>query len=182
MNHAQQSSLHKLLGELEVRVMERLWQLGPSAEATVREVAQALEQERERDDRPSVAYTTVMTVMSHLADKGLLTRIPLDKKTYLYRVALSREEFLERASQQLVDTLVADFGDLALAQFVEAVDQVDPARLEGLLERVRHLKATRTAPGQTKQARTGRPTGRAGGRASGLAQEGDHLSDEEVRG
>jgi predicted transcriptional regulator len=112
------------LGELEVEVMERMWQC---QEATVRDIAEAIQAERK------VAYTTIMTVMGHLADKGLLTRTQLDKKTHFYRVALTREEFLARASQQMVDTLVTDFGELALAQFVEAVEQVDPQRLEHLL-------------------------------------------------
>lgn len=130
INHAEPSNLHKLLGESEVEVMTYIWQLAPDSKVTVRDVADALQKER------SVAYTTVMTVMNHLTDKGLLSRTALDKKTYLYRVALSREGFLARSSQQIVDTLVADFGDLALAQFVEAVEQVDPERLQALLKQV----------------------------------------------
>ena len=131
LNRPQNNSLLKLLGELEVQVMEQMWARGTGGregrgEATVRDVATALQQ-----DRP-VAYTTVMTVMGHLADKGLLTRSALDGKTYIYRVALSKDEFLARSSQQVVDTLIEDFGDLALAQFVAAVERVDPKKLQHL--------------------------------------------------
>jgi predicted transcriptional regulator len=136
--------LHKLLGELEAEVMERMWL---RKEATVRDIATELQEKR------PVAYTTVMTVMGHLADKGLLTRTPLDKKTHIYRVALTQDEFLARSSQQMVDTLVADFGDLALAQFVEAVEQVDPQHLRRLLERAEKLRAGRAGSDQiTREA------------------------------
>ncbi len=126
------NSLHKLLGELQVEIMEQMWQRG---EATVRDIATDIQEKR------PVAYTTVMTVMSHLAEKGLLTRTSLDKKTHLYTVALSKEEFLARSSQQMVDTLVADFGDVALAQFLEVVEQSDPQHLERLRKLMDELKS-----------------------------------------
>ncbi|MDQ6695795.1 MAG: BlaI/MecI/CopY family transcriptional regulator [Chloroflexota bacterium] len=118
-----QSGLHKLLGELEVEIMEEMWHRG---EATVRDMALVVREKRD------AAYTTVMTVMSNLAEKGLLTRTPIDKKTHLYHVALTREEFLAQSSQKMVDTLIHDFGDLALVQFLEAVDDMEPDRLERL--------------------------------------------------
>lgn len=119
-------SLGRLLGDLEIEIMEHMWRRD---EATVRDVTTDIQEVRQ------VAYTTVMTVMGHLAEKGLLSRTPLDKKTHIYRVALSREEFLARESQKMVDTLVADFGDLALAQFLEALEaaeQVDTRHIEQL--------------------------------------------------
>lgn len=126
MAQSQSTGLQKLLGELEVQVMEHMWILGEQGEATVRDVATALQQDRQ------VAYTTVMTVMGHLADKGLLTRSALDGKTHIYRVALTRDEFLSRSSRQMVNTMVEDFGDLALAQFLAAVERVDPDKLQRL--------------------------------------------------
>jgi predicted transcriptional regulator len=116
--------LSKLLGELELEIMELMWRR--QGASTVREIAGAIQGRRQ------VAYTTVMTVMSHLAEKGLLTRTPLDKKTHLYHVALGREEFLARESHKMVDSMLADFGDVALAQFLEVIEQVDPAHLQAL--------------------------------------------------
>ncbi|MEO5953808.1 MAG: BlaI/MecI/CopY family transcriptional regulator [Chloroflexia bacterium] len=126
MTQPQTTNLQKLLGELELEVMEQLWVLEENRDVTVREVITLLQQDRQ------VAYTTVMTVMGHLAGKGLLTRSALDGKTHLYRVALTREEFLARSSQHMVDTLVEEFGDLALAQFIAAVEKVDPEKLRRL--------------------------------------------------
>lgn len=127
-------SLSKLLGDLEIEIMEHMWR---RQEATVRDITTDIQEAR------SVAYTTVMTVMGHLADKGLLTRTPLDKKTHIYNVALTREEFLARESQKMVDTLVADFGHLALAQFLEALEaaeQVDARHIEQLRSLVEESK------------------------------------------
>ena len=111
-------SLQKLLGDLEIEIMEEMWKRDS---ATVRDIATTIQKER------PVAYTTVMTVMVHLSEKGLLTRTSIDKKTHLYHVALTREEFLARESRKMVDSMVADFGDLALTQFLEAIEQADPA-------------------------------------------------------
>ncbi len=116
MSRQGSNSLSKLLGELEIEIMEHMWR---RKEATVREVATDIQLAR------PVAYTTVMTVMVHLAEKGLLSRTPLDKKTHIYSVALSRDEFLARESQKMVDTLVADFGEMALAQFLEALEAAE---------------------------------------------------------
>lgn len=92
---------------------------------TVRDVLDALEPGREP------AYTTVMTVMSRLADEGVLTRV-LVGKTYVYRPACTREEFRARIAGTIVNDLVTDFGDLAIAQFVDAIERADPASLERL--------------------------------------------------
>jgi predicted transcriptional regulator len=113
---------HKYLGELQAQIMEVAWTRG---RVTVREVLDALESERD------LAYTTVMTVMTRLADEGVLAR-EREGKTYIYRPAVTREEFRAGISGSIVDDLVADFGDLALAQFVDALERADPARLERL--------------------------------------------------
>ncbi len=56
-----QPTPEQLLGELEAAVMQLIWQRG---EVTVREVWQGLHPER------TLAYTTVMTVMRRLEQKG----------------------------------------------------------------------------------------------------------------
>lgn len=73
------------LGPLEADVMRLVWEKG---EVQVDDIHQALLRDRE------IAYTTVMTVMSRLAAKGLLTRRK-HGRAYLYRAALPREEMAE---------------------------------------------------------------------------------------
>jgi predicted transcriptional regulator len=117
--------LEKLLGELEAEIMDLLWQ--QDSAVTVRDVLTMINAQRARP----VAYTTVMTVMTHLAEKRLLSR-ELVGQTYVYRVAETRDEFLQRSSQRLVNELVRDFGEVAIASFVETIRRVEPGRLEQL--------------------------------------------------
>lgn len=114
--------VEKYLGELEAEIMAILWARG---EATVHDVVAALA------DRHPVAYTTAMTVMSRLVEKGLLTRA-LQGRSYVYRPAMSREEFFAWVSGRIVQDLIADFGDVAIAQFLQAIETIDPARLQAL--------------------------------------------------
>jgi BlaI family transcriptional regulator, penicillinase repressor len=108
------------LGELETAVMEEIWRRG---EATVRDVHEALPRER--------AYTTVMTVMTRLCDKGMLVRERRGRSD-LYRPTSSREQWTEGRAREGVDALVQEFGDLALAHFTRQVAALDPERREAL--------------------------------------------------
>lgn len=97
--------------------------------ATVRGIFDLL-----RANGRSLAYTTVMTVMSRLAGKELLTR-ELTGKTHVYRVALTEEQFLRAVATKRVQALVDEFGDLAIAQFLTTVNELSPER-QRQLERI----------------------------------------------
>ena len=122
----------RLLGELEADIMRVVW---PRGRATVRDVLEALNGERPRQ----IAYTTVMTVMSRLADKGLLRR-QLVGKTHHYEVAQTEQQFLRVASRRMIRSLIDDFGEVAIVEFLAELDDVDPERrraLRRLASRVR---------------------------------------------
>lgn len=124
----------RYLGTLEAEIMEILWRTGA---ATVREVVDELAQRR------PIAYTTVMTVMARLVDKGLLRRTR-DGPGYRYLPTSSREAFLEQTSRRIVDDLLANCGDVAIAQLAKALERVDPDRLEALVRLSRqHREADR---------------------------------------
>ncbi len=116
------SGMEKLLGELEGAIMDILWRRN---EATVREVVDELTLTR------SLAYTTVLTVMSRLVEKGLLTQHKTGR-AHLYRPAMDREAFVAAAAGQVIRSLIEDFGDIALAQFSQELDNLDSARLAKL--------------------------------------------------
>jgi len=122
----------KFLGSLEAEIMEYFWRGGGG---TVREVVAHLVQTR------PVAYNTVLTVMTRLAEKGLLARDP-EGKTYRYRADRSRADFLGEVSGQIVDDLLADFGEVAIAQFLTRIDRVAPEKLAALLELARQDRET----------------------------------------
>jgi predicted transcriptional regulator len=107
--------IEKYLGGLQAEIMELIWAKHP---VTVRDVAEQLGKTR------SIAYTTVMTVMSRLAEKGLL-RQQRDQKSYRYEPAMSRDEFLASVSRDIVRDLLRDFGQVVVSQFVSEVERQD---------------------------------------------------------
>jgi predicted transcriptional regulator len=106
--------------------MAVLWRSGRPM--PVREVAAALNADRESP----LAYTTVLTVMTRLAAKNILAR-SRSGRSYLYTpVAADTAEIAVRG-------VLEEFGDSALARFVERVE-LDPglrARLRRLMEQQR---------------------------------------------
>ena len=70
------------LGGTEMEVLREVWTLG---RATARDVHDRVSRNRR------VAYTTIMTVMKNLADKGYLTFEP-EGTAYVYRAARAPEE------------------------------------------------------------------------------------------
>lgn len=108
----------RYLGELQAEVMEVFWS---RSDATVREVVNEL------NTRRDLAYTTVLTLVSRLWSRGLLAREP-EGRGFRYRPAKTRDEFLGELSDELIDRLIADFGDLAVARLGERLDGLDPER------------------------------------------------------
>ena len=101
-----------MLGPLEAEVMAVLWRAG--APLPVREVAAELNAGRDA----ALAYTTVMTVMSRLAAKGILARSRSGRRFVYAPVAADTAEIAVRG-------VLAEFGDAALARFVERAE-LDP--------------------------------------------------------
>jgi predicted transcriptional regulator len=76
---------------------------------------------------PPRAYTTYMTVMRRLADKGLLGRTRSGRQD-TYVATLTREEYQQRRAGAEVRQLVDQYGDVALAHFARSLSELDPAR------------------------------------------------------
>ncbi len=119
--------LRKILGDLETDVMEAIWARG---RATVTDVHERLGA-ADRD----LAYTTVMTVMSRLADKGLLERRK-DGAAYVYTPVASKEEFTRRTVGTVLSELLDDFTAPAMSQFVELMGEQDEASIEALAKAI----------------------------------------------
>ena len=84
---------HPTLTPQELAIMKVVWRTN---EATVRDVYEALQETR------PVAYTTVMTMMRILQEKGYLTKATNDR-AHVYRPAKPR--------QQVIGGMVRDFLD-----------------------------------------------------------------------
>lgn len=118
--------LVKVLGPLETDIMQLIWQ---DRRSTVKKVHRKLSQQRE------IAYTTVMTTMSRLADKGLLSR-ERDGLAYVYSPTKTEQEFISEMVQQVLDGLMDDYSELTMEYMVNYLVRHRPADLGRLHQRV----------------------------------------------
>ncbi|MGI8728429.1 MAG: BlaI/MecI/CopY family transcriptional regulator [Solirubrobacteraceae bacterium] len=112
------------LHELEQEVMEEVWRLG---ETPGRAVLQGL---NERSGRTR-AYTTIMTILNRLHEKGLLKR-RREGKGDVYAATLSREGYADARAAAQVDALVDEWGELAFVHFAKQMEALDPDRRQQL--------------------------------------------------
>ncbi|GAB4528106.1 MAG: BlaI/MecI/CopY family transcriptional regulator [Haliangiales bacterium] len=128
----EKQGLRAALFDLEADIMEVVWSRGWASFA-VADVQRALARDRE------IAYTTVMTTVGRLYDKGLLDRAR-DGRRYVYQPRMSREEFTESMARELLGSLSGLGHDQALALLVDQVADSDVdelAKLEALIQRRR---------------------------------------------
>jgi predicted transcriptional regulator len=113
-----------VLHELEAEVMEEVWR---HDEISVRELMENVNR-RARSPR---AYTTYMTIMARLDEKGLLKR-RREGKADQYSAVYGRDEYRELRAGAEVSALVSEFGDVALAHFARQMNELDPQRQKEL--------------------------------------------------
>jgi BlaI family penicillinase repressor len=115
-----------ILTRQELQIMKVVWDRGA---ATVKEVCDVISQ------RKATAYTTVLTLMGILEDKGALTHVRAGR-AYIYKPLLSRKQ----ATRNQIHDVVVRFFDGRAEKMIESVleselsgpDQV--AALRSLLE------------------------------------------------
>ncbi len=122
------SSSGQFLGELEKEIMDVVWE-NPQ-KVTVRSVYKHLKKRRK------IAYTTVMTIMNRLVDKGLLGR-KKDGRAYLYKPAVSKDKFLTRISRQIIKNFVSSFGDIAIARFSQELEKIPAEKRRKLIKELK---------------------------------------------
>ncbi|MFC7392239.1 BlaI/MecI/CopY family transcriptional regulator [Scopulibacillus cellulosilyticus] len=123
------STLANILGPLELKVMKCLWAF---EEATVQKVLDAL------NKKEDYAYTTIMTVMSRLAQKGILQRVK-SGRSYQYKPIYTEEALIRHMSSQAVHQVLDHYGDTAIAQFVDTVG-ASPEQLKKLKDLIDRLE------------------------------------------
>ncbi len=125
-------SRKRLFGELEWTVLQTIKSKG---EASVKDVYQALDQ--------TVSYTTVMTVMARLAEKGDLLRRK-EGRHYLYQIPQTSKSsslgLVERLKQRL-------FGGRSLAMIRYLIDssedltEEDLNEMRNLIQKAKHQRS-----------------------------------------
>ncbi len=122
-----QDGLVKVLGPLETEIMQLLWK---DQNSTVKRIHKALQQRRD------IAYTTVMTTMSRLAEKGVLLR-SREGLAYVYHPAITESEFITMVVQQVLDGLLDDYSDITIDYVVDYLARNDPTQLQRLRREIR---------------------------------------------
>jgi BlaI family transcriptional regulator, penicillinase repressor len=109
---------------LEAEVLEVVWRRGG---ASVREVMETLNAGAVN----ARAYTTYMTIMSRLGAKGLLRRQRAGKSDF-YKPVYTRPEYANRRARAELDSMVDQYGEVALAHMARQMAALDPERRRAL--------------------------------------------------
>ncbi len=100
----------------------------------VADVHRVLEADRD------IAYTTVMTTVSRLFDKGLLER-KKDGRRYVYTPTMTRDEFAEAMARDVMLSLPRQGRVAAMALLVDAIGDGEGTELDRLQELIERRRA-----------------------------------------
>jgi len=103
----------KILSDSEREVMEIVWCNGQTC---VRDVL------RELKKKKRIAYTTIMTVMSRLHEKGVLNRKMNKSGAFVYEPVSDKKTFIEKKSEKIIKGFLKEYGDIAVAQFLDVIE------------------------------------------------------------
>jgi len=125
------------LGSAELDVLKALWDLGP---ATVRQVMARLHDRGRR-----VAYTTVLTFLTRLEQKG---HVRSDKSglAYVYRAKLSRQRVSRSRLRSLIQQLYDGAAGPLVMQLVQD-ERLTPEEIDALQRLIERLDAQNSGPG-----------------------------------
>lgn len=116
------------LGETEMEVLQHVWQL---KKATVAHVHERILKTRK------VAYTTIMTVMKKLSDKGYLS-YEKDGATYVYEAARTQEDVQQSLLTNLLDKAF-NGSSIALIQTLVKKEELSEKEREDIAKLIEDL-------------------------------------------
>ena len=122
-----EGGLVKVLGPLETDIMQIVWR---EKFTTVKKVHQVLQNQRE------IAYTTVMTTMTRLAEKGVLNR-KRDGLAYVYAPAVTKRDFEAMMVRRVLDGLMDDYEEETITYLLDYLMERDPKRFEQVTKSLR---------------------------------------------
>jgi len=121
--------------ELELQVLQLLWQLGESSVMSVRD---ALAEQCDRD----IARTSVVTTLNVMTDKGLVHRRQ-EGRAYLFSHAVTQEETSQGMLGDLIDRVFEGSAEALLLNLLDSehVDDDEHRALRRLINRKRKGKS-----------------------------------------
>jgi predicted transcriptional regulator len=119
------------LGELELSIMQLVWQHAAESDAI------SAEQVREELGRP-LKDSTIRTVLRRLEEKGYLTHT-VESRTFLYRPAEARQMVAGRAVKRIIDWFCDGSVEALLVGMVDSA-VLDRKELQRLADRIAEAK------------------------------------------
>ena len=113
-------------GELQEQVMRVLWKLGSG---TVEDVRASLPKGQRG------AYTTVQTILTRLADRGLLER-KKQGKAFTYRPKLTESDYVSRSLSRTLSAASDEARLAALANLVGGLDASEMGEVNSLARKI----------------------------------------------
>lgn len=116
-------------GELESSILDAIWDL----EETGQEIITSSDVLNRLEGSESMALTTVLTILSRLADKELITRSKVNGRTLTFRSVRSRSEQAALALIELIE--MSDNPELVVSHFVGSLPKSLQASLRQKLSK-----------------------------------------------
>ena len=120
----EQEGTRVALFDLEADIMDLVWARGWE-DFSVRDVHDVLE------DQQGLAYTTVMTTVKRLFDKGLLDRNREGRK-YIYEPEFSRAAFYRKIAAKVMASFPVEGRQTAMSLLVDQISEADSTDLDEL--------------------------------------------------
>ena len=125
------------ISNLEAEIMKIVWD---REQATVREVHESmLKKEVGIKESGFTPYTTVMSTMTHLADRGVLQQKRIGK-TFVYTAAVDKEELSRSLIETVADTLLEGASKQLIFKFLSDAQQLSTEKIEKLIEKLDEKK------------------------------------------
>ena len=119
------------ISHLEAEIMQIVW---GKFKITVREVHEImLKKEIEKKEKGFIPYTTVMSTMATLADKGFLKQ---DKsaKTYIYSAVVDRKELSKSIIMSIIEKLLSGSFKKEIIHFMENEKNMTKKSIDNMLK------------------------------------------------
>ena len=118
------------LTEAELRIMRVLWQ---RPQSTVADVVEALEAD------PPLAYSTVLTTMRILEEKGYVDHIK-DGKAFVYRTLVAQQDASRSAVRYILDQFFGNSPEKLVMNLIQS-DELSPKELKRLKKMIEESEA-----------------------------------------
>ena len=122
------------ISNLEAEIMKIIWERD---KVTVRKVHEImLKKEIESKEQGFIPYTTVMSTMTTLAEKGLL-RQDKTAKTYVYSAVVDKKELSKSIIKSVSDKLLEENARSMVSKFLDNSKNISKEGIEKLLKEIK---------------------------------------------